>query len=272
MNPIDSLFDRLRQSNRRAFIPFVTAGDPDLETTGLLLRELAARGASLIELGIPYSDPIADGPVIQASYTRALDNGIKLADILASVGRWTREPGTKLGSEVPLVSMISYSIVYRHGPARYVAEAKEAGFSGAVIPDLPAEEADELARLAAEHEFALIELVTPTTSPERAARIVAASTGFIYYVSVAGITGERNQLPPELAGQLERLRRQTRLPICVGFGISRPEQVRMLAPVADGVIVGSALVRRLAEAEGKSREDLIRDAGQFVAEMAAALG
>ena len=272
MNPIDALFDRLRKSNLRAFIPFVTAGDPDLETTGLLLQELAARGASLIELGIPYSDPIADGPVIQASYTRALENGIKLDDVLAAVRRWTHEEGTKLAGEVPLVSMVSYSIVYRHGPERYVAEAKEAGLAGAIVPDLPAEEADELARLAAEHEFSLIQLVTPTTSPERVERIVSTSSGFVYYVSIVGITGQRDQLPPELAEQLEQLRRQTKLPICVGFGISRPEQVRMLAPVADGVIVGSALVRRVADADGKSREELVRDAGDFVGEMVGALG
>ena len=265
MTAVDTLFANLRATGRKALMPFVTAGDPDLEFTAAVLKELATRGASLCELGIPYSDPIADGPVIQASYTRALAKKIKLAEILAAASQVTKQVST------PLVTMVSYAIVHRHGLARYVADAKAAGIAGAIVPDLLVDEAAELAAICRREDFNLSQLVTPTTPRERALRIAETSTGFIYYVSVTGITGERTVLPPELSENVSWLRSQTPLPICIGFGISRPEHVKLLAPVADGLIVGSAIVRRIAEAATRPRADVLREVGEYVAELLAAL-
>ena len=192
MSKIDQLFVQLRSQNKKAFMPFITAGDPDLDFTGALLQELAKRGCHLCELGIPYSDPIADGPVIQASYQRALANGVKLAEILAMAKRILPP------LPCPVVSMVSYAIIYRLGLAKYVAAAKAAGIAGAIVPDLLVEEADELAAICRKEDFSLIQLVTPTTPRERALRIAELSSGFLYYVSVTGITGERTQLPPDI--------------------------------------------------------------------------
>ena len=211
-------------------MPFVTAGDPDLEFTEQVIRRLAGRGCHLFELGIPYSDPIADGPVIQESYTRALGHKIKLADIIPMVGRLT----ANIEKKAPIITMLSYSIVFRHGLERYVADAKAAGVAGAIVPDLPVEEAGPLTDICRREDFSLIQLIAPTTPRDRALRIAQRTTGFIYYVSVTGITGERTALPPEILENVGWLREQTPLPICIGFGISRPEHVRMLAPVADG--------------------------------------
>jgi tryptophan synthase alpha chain len=275
MSAIDQLFRQLRSSGRKALMPFITAGDPDLDFTAELIRQLAARGCSLFELGIPYSDPVADGPVIQASYTRALDRKIKLADILAMVKRLAADrTGSRLtadGTSAPIVTMVSYSIVFRHGLDRYVADAKAAGVSGAIVPDLPVEESGPLADICRREDFSLIQLITPTTPRDRALRIAERTTGFIYYVSVTGITGERTALPPEIVQNVAWLREQTPLPICIGFGISRPEHVRMLSPVADGLIVGSAIVRHLAEAAAKPREQVLQEIGGYAAELLAAL-
>ena len=265
MSAIDKLFEQLRGSGRKAFMPFVTAGDPDLEFTAELLRRLAARGSNVCELGIPYSDPIADGPVIQASYTRALGKNIKLAEILEITGRVTSE------LSAPIVTMVSYAIVYRRGLETYVAEAKEAGVAGAIVPDLPVEESGRLAAVCRREDFSLIQLVTPTTPRDRALRIAERTTGFIYYVSVTGITGERKELPRQLVEEVAWLRGQTPLPICIGFGISRPEHVRMLKPVADGLIVGSAIVRRVAEAGTRPREEVLAEIDNYVAELLAAM-
>lgn len=265
MSAVDQLFRQLRETGKKAFMPFVTAGDPDLEFTAAVIGELARRGCHLCELGIPYSDPIADGPVIQASYTRALAKKIKLAEILATARELTAE------LTMPIVSMVSYAIIYRHGLERYVADAKAAGIAGAIVPDLLVEEAEEFAAICRAHDFNLIQLVTPTTPRERAIRIANTSTGFLYYVSVTGITGERTELPPELTDNVQWLREQTELPICIGFGISRPEHVRALAPVADGLIVGSAVVRRIAAAAEKPRGEIIEDIGNFASELLAAM-
>lgn len=264
MNPIDAVFRQLRAAGKKAFIPFVTAGDPDLRTTLRLIAELGRRGASLIEVGIPYSDPIADGSVIQASYTRALDRGVRIDDILTAVQSLRSRP-------VPLVAMVSYSLVHYRGPARFVAEARGAGFSGAIVPDLPVDEAAELAKTAADSDFKLILLVTPTTPRERARRIAQLSTGFLYCVSVVGITGERTVLPAELTEQLRWLRTQTDLPLCVGFGISQPEHVRALRDAADGIIVGSALVRRLEQIGAKPADAVVEEIAVQAQALAAAL-
>jgi tryptophan synthase alpha chain len=264
MSSIDSLFARLRSAGRKALMPFVTAGDPDLDFTAEVIRRVVARGSHLCELGIPYSDPIADGPVIQASYTRALDKGTKLAAILEMLGRLTPEVSA------PIVTMVSYAIIYRHGLEQYVAAAKAAGVAGAIVPDLPVEEAGPLAAICRREDFSLIQLVTPTTPRDRALRIVEQTTGFVYYVSVTGITGERTELPPEIVDNVAWLRSRTQLPLCIGFGISRPEHVRMLAPVADGLIVGSAIVRRVSEAATRPREQVLGEIGDYVAELLAA--
>ena len=168
--------------------------------------------------------------------------------------------------------MISYAIIHRRGTESFLREAVHAGFDGLIVPDLPVEESESLCRLASAVDLRLIQLVTPTTPRDRAVRIARSTTGFIYYVSVAGITGERRSLPPELAENVAWLRTQTDLPICIGFGIGSPEQIRELAPVADGLIVGSALVRRLAGAGSRPRADVVREIGRFVEELARGLG
>jgi tryptophan synthase alpha chain len=265
MTDIDRVFAALRTEKRKALMPFVTAGDPDVAFTAAVLRELVARGASLCEVGIPYSDPIADGPVIQASYTRALDKGVKLAGILKMLGETTPR------LSAPAVTMVSYAIVYRHGPEKYCDDARAAGVAGLIVPDLPVEESPALAKICGARELSLIQLVTPTTPRDRAVRICETSTGFVYYVSVAGITGERTQLPPDLVDNVGWLREQTRLPLCIGFGISTPGHVKLLAPVADGLIVGSAIVRRIAAAADEPREKVLKDVGDYLATLAAAL-
>jgi tryptophan synthase alpha chain len=262
---IDNVFTRLRNEGKKALMPFITAGDPELSFTAAVLRELAARGCQLCELGIPYSDPIADGPVIQESYTRALAKKIKLAEIFDMTGQ------TVPPLPFPVVTMVSYAIIYRHGLARYVADARVAGMAGAIVPDLLVEEAAELAAICKQEDFALIQLVTPTTPRERALRIAESSSGFLYYVSVTGITGERTQLPPDLVDNVGWLRERTPLPICIGFGISTPEHVKLLKPVADGLIVGSAVVRRIAAAATQPPAEVLRDVGDYVATLLHAL-
>ncbi len=265
MSAIDTTFETLRSQGRKAFLPFITAGDPDLEFTGKVLKELVARGASICELGIPYSDPIADGPVIQASYTRVLDQKQKLGQILEAATSWTAE------LSAPLVSMVSYSIIHRQGLENYVARAKAAGIAGAIVPDLLVEESADFSALCQREDFSLIQLVTPTTPRDRALKICETSTGFLYFVSVTGITGERTELPPEVVDQVGWLKERTDLPICIGFGISQPEHVKMLAPVADGLIVGSAIVRKIAEVEEKGEAAVLAEIGELVDELTAAM-
>jgi tryptophan synthase alpha chain len=271
MNRIDALFARLKNEGRRALLPFITAGDPDLPTTAALITELVACGAHMIEIGIPYSDPIADGPVIVASYHRALERGTRLVHIFQTIRTLRAETSSGPLTVVPLVTMISYAIIHRWGIDRFFREAVTAGIDGLIVPDLPVEESEGLARQAMAMDLRLIQLVTPTTPRDRAIRIAQSTTGFLYYVSVAGITGERKALPPELTENVAWLRTQTDLPICIGFGISTSEHFRTLAPVADGLIVGSALVKRLADAEKLTRAQVVQDIGRFVAELASAL-
>lgn len=266
MSAVDQLFRDLRAAKRKALMPFLTAGDPDLGFTAEVIRELAARGAHLCEVGIPYSDPIADGPVIQASYQRALEKKVKLAEILKTIADVA--PAIKM----PLLTMVSFAIVYRHGTAKYVADAKAAGVAGLIVPDLPVEEANALAKECQAADISLVQLVTPTTPRERAVKIAESSTGFLYYVSVTGITGERRDLPPELVENVTWLRGRTQLPICIGFGISEAKHVKQLAPVADGLIVGSALVRRIQRASETPRAEVLKDIGNYIAELLAALG
>jgi tryptophan synthase alpha chain len=272
MNRIDALFARLKREGRPALMPFVTAGDPDLVTTAELVTEILRRGADMVEVGIPYSDPIADGPVISASYTRALQGGVKLARIFETFRTLRAEDIDGPSGSAPLVAMISYAIIHRQGTERFLQDAVNAGFDGLIVPDLPVEESESLCRLASALDLRLIQLVTPTTPRDRAVRIARSTSGFIYYVSVAGVPGERGSIPPELAENVAWLRTQTELPICIGFGIGSPEQIRELAPVADGLIVGSALVRRLADVGSRTRTEIVREIGQFVEELASGLG
>lgn len=222
-----------------AFMPFITAGDPDLVTTNRLIGGLSQAGADLIEVGFPYSDPIADGPVIQASYSRALAKHIKLKQIFESIGSISREIST------PLVGMVSYAIIFRHGVEAFIREARDAGFAGMIVPDLPGDEATGFAEQMASQHLDLIQLIAPTTPVDRAAKILKQATGFVYCIAVAGTTGVRQGLAPQLAEMLKSLRKQTTLPLAVGFGISAPDQIDRLRGMADGVIVGSAVVRHL---------------------------
>ena len=269
MTKIDTLFANLKAEGRKAFIPFITAGDPNLDFTAKLLQLFSEQGCHLCELGIPYSDPIADGPVIQASYTRALEKKIRLADVLETLKRTT--PFLRM----PVVTMVSFAIINRWGAPRYIDQALAAGVAGAIVPDLPFDEAAALSQICQAKDFNLIQLVTPTTPRPRAVQIAEHSTGFLYYVSVAGITGERQALPTKLIEELSWLREQTALPICVGFGVSSPEHVQRLAPVADGLIVGSAIVRRVAKASeagatAATEQQVLEDLAKYVQEMLAA--
>ncbi len=267
---IAKTFAEIKSAGRMAFMPFVTAGDPSIETTLELIREIGRRGVDLIEVGFPYSDPIADGPVIQASYTRALGNGLHVNDIFTGIASLKTE---KLP---PLVAMVSYALVFRNGVAGFFKRAHDSGFAGLIIPDLPGDEAGEVAEAARKQGLDLIQLVSPTTPANRAEKILKAASGFVYCISVAGTTGVRQELPEELKAQLRELRTKTNLPLAVGFGISRTDQVDSLRGLADGVIVGSAMVRLLEGVSGKKPGDndvnaAIERAGQFAAEMVAAV-
>ncbi len=265
MSAIDQVFRNLSQARRAALIPFITAGDPDLGFTEEALLRLASSGADICELGIPYSDPIADGAVIQASYTRALASGIRVGDILDMLSRLSG----KLGS--PVVLMVSYAIVLRRGLGPFVRQCSAAGVAGFIVPDLPVEEAGPLADLCNREGLSLIQLVTPTTPRPRALKIVQSSSGFVYYVSVTGITGERDHLPAAVTENVMWLKTQTKLPVCVGFGISRADQAQAIGRVADGVIIGSALVRRIAEVDTRPRAEVLREIEAFVSQLRKAL-
>jgi len=265
VNRIDACFQKLRGQGRTAFIAFLTAGDPDLETTERLVLACARAGASIVELGFPYSDPVADGPTIQASYTRVLEHHQRVEQIFDMV-RSLREE-----TDAPLVGMVSYSIIYRRGLEQFVKDASRSGLDGLIVPDLPVDETDPLAEACARVGLANILLVAPTTTPRRRGLIAERATGFIYCISTVGTTGARSELPPELVSYLDELRRLTGKPLSVGFGISRPEQAAVLASHADGVIVGSAIVR-LVEEHGHDPQALTAAVEDFVAGMVGALG
>jgi len=263
---LEAMFAANRAAGRKALAPFVTAGDPDADATVAILEALGKAGASLCELGVPYSDPIADGPVIQASYTRALGKGLTLADVFDAARRASAH------TPMPILAMASYSLIFRRGIDRFVADALAAGLAGFVVPDLPLEESDDLDAACRAAGLALVRLVTPTTPPARAEAIAKKSTGFLYCVSVAGVTGARTDLPPGLVDRVTWLKTKTDVPILVGFGISGPEQVKAVAAVADGVIVGSALVRRISDAAGRPTPEMLADVAAYTAELAAACG
>jgi len=263
MSRIASIFDELRGGGRAALMPFVTGGFPSLDVTERVLPALERAGASIVEIGIPFSDPIADGPVIAASMHHALQHGVTPRAVFEAV-RAVRSD-VKLG----LIAMLSESIIDRMGIDRFMDEAAHAGFDGLIVPD--ADTSDEnasaavIARAAGEYGLTCTFLIAPTTSESRVARIARLCTGFVYVLARVGITGEREEAP-EIAARVDVVRRQTDLPVAVGFGISKPAHVAAVTACADAAIVGSALVRRMGEAAQP-----VEAAAAFVAELATGL-
>ena len=242
MTSVSSCFESLRNAKQCALIPFITAGDPDLETTAEALRILDAAGADIIELGVPYSDPLADGPVIQAAATRALQRGVRLDDVLEMVSRVSKELRS------PIILFTYYNPILNRGIEQFLKQIAEAGVRGLVVPDLPLEEAEALLKPAAEIGIEVVLLVAPTSPKERIVAIARQSQGFIYLVSVTGVTGIRSGLEMRVKDLLLELRDVTDKPIGIGFGISEPEHAQQVKDWgADAVIVGSAFVKRLAE-------------------------
>jgi len=260
---LDATFRALRERNERALIPYFTAGDPSLALSGRLVAEAARRGADIVEIGVPFSDPLADGPVIQRATQRALAAGVTLPRVLEMVRDIRGDVA------VPLVFFTYYNPILAFGLKAFCRAAAEAGLDGVMVADLPPEEAGPLAAEAAPAGLDLIHFVAPTSPPARMRMIARASRGFIYMVSLTGVTGERAELPPDLAQHLRTLRGITTKPVCVGFGISTPEQAARVGAVADGVIVGSAVVR-LVEQHATS-STLLDEVGSYIATLKAAL-
>lgn len=260
MSRIDSIFCELRARKRRALMPFITAGYPSLAVTRQVIPALETAGASIVELGIPFSDPIADGPVIASSMHAALAKGVtprRVFDLVREV-----RPRTNLG----LVAMVSDSIITRLGPEQFVRDAAEAGFDGLIVPDIDLDAARPLAGLARMHDLTFTLLVAPTSSSHRIKQITDLCSGFIYVLARVGITGESEALDESaLRERIAQIRTQSQLPVAVGFGISRPEHVAAVTRCADAAIVGSALVRRMAG------EDAVNSAGAFVKGLARGL-
>ena len=240
MKRIERTFSSLRKKAEKALVLFLTAGDPDIETTEVLVPALAEAGADIIELGFPFSDPMADGPTIQASSERALKGGATLGGILESVRK------IRLETEVPIVLMGYYNPVFCYGLDKFSRDAAQAGVDGLLIVDLPPEEAAELRGYLRDNKLAFITLVAPTTPPERAEKLVRESEGYLYYVSMTGVTGSRDINVADIEDDVARLKSMGDIPVAVGFGISTAADVRAVAGFADGVVVGSALVKIIA--------------------------
>lgn len=253
----------LKKNGGKAFIPFITAGDPDLKTTEALIHTLAAAGATLIELGVPFSDPMADGPVIQKSGERALKKGVTLAKIFSLVERVRKK------TQIPILLMGYYNPIFKYGHEKFAADAVKAGVDGVLVVDLPAEEAGELRVALKGKPIDMIYLLAPTSDEKRLDLVARYGRGFIYYVSLTGITGAGHLDPQAVAKNLEKVREKIRLPIMIGFGISTPTQVKALAPAGDGVVVGSALVR-LIDAHARSR-DLHKKVSSYLTSLARGL-
>ncbi len=240
MKRIEKTFSTLREKSEKALVLFLTAGDPDMEATEALVPALAEAGADIIELGFPFSDPMADGPTIQASSERALKGGATLKGILKSVRN------IRVKTEVPIVLMGYYNPVFCYGLEAFSRDAAAAGVDGLLIVDLPPEEAAPLREHLRDHGLAYITLIAPTTPPERAEKLVRESEGFVYYVSMTGVTGSREIDAANIESEVARLKSMSDVPVAVGFGISSPADVKAVAGFADGVVVGSALVKIIA--------------------------
>ncbi|MBZ4687804.1 MAG: tryptophan synthase, alpha subunit [Clostridiales bacterium] len=266
MNRIDAVFNDLRKSQGKAVIPYVTCGYPSLDFTKELISVLAEAGADLIEIGVPYSDPVADGPTIQKASARALTAGITLDKIF----RLVEEIRGKC--QVPLIMMTYYNPIYVTGVENFIKKAAAAGVDGLIIPDLPVEEAGHLSEVAERSGLRTIFLVAPTSTSERIEKIAGISRGFIYCVSVTGVTGARKEVSEGLEDFLKRIRLRTELPLAVGFGISSPETACRAAEYADGVIVGSALIQKIEEnVAGEDYSKALQEAAAFIKELKGAV-
>lgn len=258
---ISQTFDTLRHARQIGFMPFIPAGFPDLATTAALLPALEQAGANVIEIGIPFSDPVADGPVIQEAFTAALAKKLHVSDIFTCIA------SARKNVSIPLVAMVSYSIVFRYNVERFCRDARSSGFDGLIIPDLPPPEAQKVCDIIRAADLDTILLVAPTTAPHRRKEIAQLCTGFVYYLSVSGITGERTSLPADLVDNVTQLKQLTDRPVCVGFGVSTPQHVAMLAGVADGAIVGSALVKRIQQYAPNGRQAVIEACAEYSREL-----
>ena len=247
-------------SNGKAFIPFITCGDPDLETTGKLVRAAVQNGADLIELGIPFSDPTAEGPVIQGANIRALSGGVTTDKIFAFVKELRRDV------TIPLVFMTYANVVFSYGAEKFISTCQEIGIDGIILPDLPFEEKEEFNPLCRKYGVALISLIAPT-SRQRIAMIAKEAEGFLYIVSSLGVTGARSEITTDLSAIVKLVRENTDLPCAIGFGISTPKQAKEMAAISDGVIVGSAIIKLMAE-HGR---EAAKPVGEFVKSMKEAI-
>jgi tryptophan synthase alpha chain len=253
----------LKKEGRKAFVVYLTAGDPDLEATANLIPALEAAGVDILEIGVPFSDPTADGPAIQAASQRALKQGTTLEKILAMIASLRRTSG------IPIVLFGYYNPILSYGPEKFATDAKASGVDGLLVVDLPPEEADELRRYTDAAGLAFITLIAPTTDPRRVAKILRGAAGFVYFISVTGVTGTAAPRTEDVERDVQQIKTMTTLPIAVGFGISTPAQAAAIAPLADGVVVGSALVRLIAEKGGSS--DLIPAVSSFTAKIRQAI-
>jgi len=255
MGRIGKKFQEVKQKNEKALVVYLTAGDPDLPTTEALIPALAAAGVDILEIGVPFSDPTADGPVIQAASLRAIKSGATLAKILDMIAR------VRQVSEIPIVLFGYYNPIFIFGCEAFALRAKAAGVDGILVVDLPPEEAAELRRYTDQAEIAFISLIAPTTSGERIGRIAKKAQGFLYYISVTGVTGTAKPNAQDIHRDVANIRKVCDLPVAVGFGISTPDQAAEIAPHADGIVVGSAVVQMIAENAGGN--DLIERVSSF---------
>ena len=264
MNRIDKALAELKNKNKKAFIPFITAGDPTLELTKSLILTLESVGADIIELGVPFSDPIADGPSIQRASLRSLEHNTSLKDVINMVAEARNE------TQIPIVLMGYYNPIFKYGVAKFVKDATESGVDGVIVADLPPEESSELTASAKEHNLATIFLVAPTSTSNRIKLIAEASTGYIYCVSTTGVTGARDTVSEMLLPTLDMIRKYTDKPIAVGFGVSTPDQAKEVAKVAEGVIIGSAIVNVIEKYKDDS-DVLLASVGEFASNLAEAI-
>ncbi len=260
MNRLDATFKKLKSAKKKAFIAFITAGFPDLATTEKLILELASSGVDIIELGIPFSDPVADGAMIQEASQWALErNKINLVDVLKLVKK------IRAKTEIPVCFMSYYNPIFVFGEERFLRQAYACGVDGMIIPDLPPEEGARFSNISGKFGLDTVFFIAPTTNLKRMKFIARISRGFIYYVSLTGVTGARKRLPADLSSQVKQVKRITSKPVCVGFGVSSRAQVKLVASISDGVIVGSAIVQKIKENIG--RKDLVARVGRFVREL-----
>lgn len=241
MNRIENIFKKLKAQDKKAFIPYIMAGDPSLEGTIETVLLLERCGADIIEIGVPFTDPLADGPTIQRSAERALKSGVTLRKIISLVAELRKV------TQIPVVLMTYYNPVFKYGEKKFVADAVDAGVDGVIIPDLPPDEAQVIIKLSKNKGLATVFLLAPTSTDDRIRKVAKASRGFIYYVPITGITGSNLSLDDSIKESINNIRNASDKPVAVGFGISRSEEARAIAAIADGVIVGSAIVKRLHE-------------------------